>query len=76
MTKSQPVQADGTLPDIQAATVFVKNPDDMEAVRDVMADAGLADLPAVYVITDVCRDELLFEIDAEAVVRPSRVGGT
>ena len=33
------------------------------------ADRGLSDFPTVCVVADVCREELLFEIDAEAVVR-------
>ena len=58
--------------DICAATVFVKRPEYAEVFRQVAADRGLADLPAVCVVTDVCREELLFEIDAEAVVRRRR----
>jgi len=30
----------------------------------VAAELGLSDMPAVYVLADVCRDELLFELDA------------
>jgi len=59
-------QTGASLQDICAATVFVKNGADADAARAVMADAGLAELPAVWVVADVCRDELLFEIDAEA----------
>lgn len=55
------------LRDIAAATVFVKNPGDA-AVFDRMADRrGLEPFPAVTVVADICRTELLFEIDAEAV---------
>jgi enamine deaminase RidA (YjgF/YER057c/UK114 family) len=57
------------LADICAATVFVKRPEHAEVFRQVAVDRGLADLPAVCVVADVCREELLFEIDAEAVVR-------
>jgi enamine deaminase RidA (YjgF/YER057c/UK114 family) len=57
------------LADICAATVFVKRPEYAEVFRQVAADRGLADLPAVCVVADVCREELLFEIDAEAIVR-------
>jgi hypothetical protein len=32
-------------------------------------DRGLEDFPAVFVVADVCREELLFEIDGEAVVK-------
>jgi enamine deaminase RidA (YjgF/YER057c/UK114 family) len=57
------------LEDICAATVYVKRPEYAEVFRQVAADRGLADLPAVCVVADVCREELLFEIDAEAAVR-------
>jgi len=62
-------QEDAGLADICAATVFVKRPGYAEVFREVVADRGLADLPAVCVVADVCREELLFEIDAEAIVR-------
>jgi enamine deaminase RidA (YjgF/YER057c/UK114 family) len=56
------------LADICAATVFVKRPEYAEVFWKMAADRGLADFPAVCVVADVCREELLFEIDAEAVV--------
>ena len=55
--------------DICAATVFVKQPEYAEVFWKMAADRGLADFPAVCVVADVCREELLFEIDGEAVVR-------
>lgn len=61
-------QARATLRDIRAATIFVKNGRDADAARDAVADMGLDPLSAVWVEADVCREELLFEIDAEAVV--------
>lgn len=61
-------QAGACLPDLCAATLFIKNAEDAEAVGEELAAAGLSHLPAVCVVADVCRDELLFEIDAEAVV--------
>jgi enamine deaminase RidA (YjgF/YER057c/UK114 family) len=57
------------LADICAATVFVKRPEYAKIFWDIVADRGLADFPAVCVVADICRDELLFEIDGEAVVR-------
>jgi len=33
-----------------------------------MKEYGLEDMPAVCVTADVCRDELLFELDAEFAV--------
>jgi enamine deaminase RidA (YjgF/YER057c/UK114 family) len=57
------------LADICAASVFVKRLEYAEAFRRVAAERGLADLPAVCIVADVCREELLFEMDAEAIVR-------
>ena len=61
-------QKDLCLKDICSATVFVKHPHDAEIFYRMAAARGLQDLPAVCVVADVCRDELLFEMDAEAVV--------
>jgi len=57
------------LRDIAAATVFVKSPKYAPVFWKMAADRGLSDFPAVCVVADVCREELLFEIDAEAVVK-------
>lgn len=56
------------LADLSAATVFVKHPEHADAARETLAESGLERFPAVFVIADVCRDDLLFEIDAEAVI--------
>jgi enamine deaminase RidA (YjgF/YER057c/UK114 family) len=56
------------LADICAATVFVKLPEHVEMFWEIAAERGLEDFPAVCVVADVCREELLFEIDAEAAV--------
>jgi enamine deaminase RidA (YjgF/YER057c/UK114 family) len=63
-------QVGADLHDISAATVFVKRPEYVEAFRDITAERGLENLPAVCVVADVCREELLFEIDAEAMITP------
>jgi enamine deaminase RidA (YjgF/YER057c/UK114 family) len=62
-------QEGAELRDIAAATVFVKSPEYASLFWDMAAERGLAAFPAVCVVADVCREELLFEIDAEAVVR-------
>jgi hypothetical protein len=49
--------------------VFVKRPEYASIFREMAADRGVADFPAVCIVADVCREELLFEIDAEAAVR-------
>jgi enamine deaminase RidA (YjgF/YER057c/UK114 family) len=60
------------LRDIAAATVFVKQAEYADVFWKMVAERDLADFPAVCVVADVCREELLFEIDAEAVVRGSQ----
>ena len=62
-------QEGAELRDIAGATVFVKNPEYASLFWEMAAERGLAEFPAVCVVADVCREELLFEIDAEAVVR-------
>jgi enamine deaminase RidA (YjgF/YER057c/UK114 family) len=59
------------LKDLAAATVFVKRAEHAEIFWDIVEARGLGDFPAVCVVADVCRDELLFEIDAEAAFVPS-----
>ena len=53
-----------SLKDICEATVFLKRPEDIDEYYRVMADWNLIDLPSVVVIADICRAELLFELDA------------
>lgn len=66
------LEPEGTnLTDIVAATAFVKRGGDAGVLAEVLGAHGLAELPAVCVVADVCRDELLFEMEAEiALARP------
>jgi enamine deaminase RidA (YjgF/YER057c/UK114 family) len=57
-----------TLEDIRSATIYLKRPEDLSVYKKVAARRGLTNLPAVCVTADICRDELLFEMDALAVV--------
>jgi len=68
-------RAGAALPDVRQATAFLKNPCDRKALDRIGARTGLADLPVVTTVADVCREELLFEIDATAIV-PSDTGQT
>ncbi|MEW6584681.1 MAG: RidA family protein [Nitrospirota bacterium] len=63
-------QEGAELKDICSATVFVKQSGFAEIFYEMAAARGLEDLPCVCVVADVCREELLFEMDAEAVVKP------
>jgi len=62
-----------SLVDVQQATAFLKNPGDGRGFERIVARAGLSALPLVTTIADVCREELLFEMDATAVL-PVREG--
>jgi len=57
------------LKEVCSATVFVKQPEFAEIFYEMAATRGLENFPCVCIVADVCREELLFEIDAEAVVK-------
>ena len=57
-----------SLDDLRMATVFVKNEAAYSAYERVRNRLGLTDFPSVCVIADVCRPDLLVEIEAVAVV--------
>ena len=58
--------------DVCQASAFIKFPDDVERMRRILELRGLEDLPLVCTIEDICRDDLLVELDATAVIaRPS-----
>jgi len=50
---------------------YVKRAEDIEAVREECR-AGFGDIPALYVQADVCRDDLLVELEGESVTGRSR----
>jgi enamine deaminase RidA (YjgF/YER057c/UK114 family) len=56
------------LGDVAQATAFLKNPCDARSFSRLVARSGLAGVPLVTTVADVCRGDLLFEIDATAVV--------
>jgi enamine deaminase RidA (YjgF/YER057c/UK114 family) len=59
------IRAEGaSLKDICTATVFIKKPEDFEIYQKTAAELGLSNIPAVSIVADVCRHDLLFEIDA------------
>jgi enamine deaminase RidA (YjgF/YER057c/UK114 family) len=62
-------QENAGLKDICSATVFIKQPEFAEILYEMAAKRGLENFPCVCIVADVCREELLFEIDAEAVVK-------
>jgi enamine deaminase RidA (YjgF/YER057c/UK114 family) len=56
------------LGDVCQATAFVKNPCDTKSFERIVERSPLASAPLVTTVADVCRDELLFEIDATVVL--------
>lgn len=56
-----------TLKDICSATVFLKREEDFNTYRQILTRRGLENLPAVCTVADVCREELLFELDGVVV---------
>ena len=68
-------QAGASLADICQATVFLKRAQDLPVYAQAAAERGLAGLPAVCVVADICRDDLLFEADATAGFKRHRHGG-
>jgi len=54
--------------DICAATAYLKNEYDLHQLKSYLQTHGLAELPCVYMQADICRPELLFELDGELVL--------
>ena len=50
--------------DICGATIFVKDPSYASIFKELYHDL----FPGVYVVSDICRDDLLFEIDGEVCI--------
>jgi len=57
-----------TLGDLAFARVYIKRQEDYRGVRAVCEDR-LGELPTVYAVADVCRPELLVEIEGVAFSR-------
>jgi len=54
-----------TLDDLAYVRVYLKRPEDYKQVRQV-CDERLGKLPAIYALADICRPELLVEIEGMA----------
>jgi enamine deaminase RidA (YjgF/YER057c/UK114 family) len=66
---SELVASEGAaLKDLCEATVFIKRKEDFPVFQDIIEDMGITNIPSVNVLADVCRDELLFEIDAAFII--------
>ncbi len=61
-------EANAGLADLAEATIFFEHGVADEDIRRALETTELASIPAVVVRADVCRDDLLFEIDGTAMV--------
>jgi enamine deaminase RidA (YjgF/YER057c/UK114 family) len=61
-------QEGATLQDLCEATVFIKHKEDFSVFQEVIREMGDIDIPSINVLADVCRDELLFELDAAFIL--------
>jgi len=59
---------DATLQDLCEATVFIKRREDFLIYQQIIEQMGISNSPSVCVLADVCRDELLFELDAAFIL--------
>lgn len=66
--------AGASLADIAQAVVFLKNPADADRFRQIASRAGIDKVPPVTVVADVCRHDLLVEIEATAAVPADGAG--
>lgn len=57
------------LSNICDATVFLKRAEDIETWREISKAKGLDKMPQVCMVADVCRDDLLFELDANVALQ-------
>ena len=60
--------AGGSLADVAQATAFLANPSDSRSFERMLAKTALEGSPLVTTVADVCRPDLLFELDATAVL--------
>jgi len=54
---------------VAAVSVFIKHPEHARAYRERASARGLQEIPAMVTVADICRPGLLFEMDAEVVIR-------
>lgn len=55
--------------DISRAIAYFKHAEDVEVFKEYVAHRGLPEMPVLLVHTDICRDNLLFELEADAIAQ-------
>ena len=63
---------DGTFTDVTRATAYIKHPRHAAALDDWFHRTGAPWFPFVPTHTQVCRDELLYEIELETMIPVAR----
>ncbi len=53
---------------VAASTLFFKRPEDHLLFERALQSQGIPPFPYVSIVADICRDDLLFEMDAELVI--------
>jgi enamine deaminase RidA (YjgF/YER057c/UK114 family) len=66
----------GTLQDICETTLFLKRQQDIAVYQKVAEQLGITNMPSVNVVADVCRRELLFELDAALLLEKNKTATT
>ncbi len=54
--------------DVCRAIAYFKDPDNIEFFSKYCESQGIDDLPVAHVKDDICRDDLLFEVELDAIV--------
>ena len=62
---------DAALTDLAIARVYVKKPEHYATIREI-CERRLRDVPKIYTFADVCRDDLLVEVEGIASCRVAR----
>jgi len=68
------IAAEGaTLQDLCETTLFLKRRQDFSIYQKIAEQIGITNIPSVNVVADVCRDELLFELDAALILEKNKI---
>ncbi|QQE11281.1 hypothetical protein JD969_17555 [Planctomycetota bacterium] len=67
------MQEDVSLADMGSACVFCKDATYANIYQEIAIERGLEEMPAILMVADVCRDDLLFEIDGECLKKSKQI---
>jgi enamine deaminase RidA (YjgF/YER057c/UK114 family) len=61
-----------SLSNLTGATAYFKHPADIQAFKEWCAARDLSNLPVILANCDICRDDLLFELEADCVISKTK----